>query len=92
MFFEVLFEATLPTTSCIGSANMVNFPFTSRKIVAIKKSTDFRDATRIESFEVTEPKDRNVVIEIHYVGVNASDINFTAGQYVLFDEGCVVLL
>lgn len=60
----------------------VKFPFRSRKIVAQKLSSNFREATRVEEFEVRAPQKDEVVVQMNFVGINASDINFTAGQCV----------
>ncbi|OQR88768.1 alcohol dehydrogenase [Thraustotheca clavata] len=57
---------------------------TYRKIVCNELSTDFRGATSI----VSVPKESlvaapgTVVVKNHFLGINASDINFTNGKYL----------
>jgi prostaglandin reductase 3 len=46
------------------------------------KSTDFRKATHIvEEAELPAAKAGFVVVQNHYVGINATDINTTNGAY-----------
>ncbi|POM61222.1 alcohol dehydrogenase, partial [Phytophthora palmivora] len=46
------------------------------------KSKDFRAATKIiDISEVPTPAPGNVVVKNHFLGVNATDINITAGAY-----------
>lgn len=54
----------------------------SRKIVCQKLSTKFRECTAIVPFTVRSPKSDEVVVQIKYVGINASDINYTNGAYL----------
>ena len=60
----------------------VNLPVkTYKRIVARKLSSNFRD-TVIETFEFPQKiKSKQIIIQIVYAGVNASDINYTAGKY-----------
>eukprot|EP00796_Vickermania_ingenoplastis_P004293 gene4293-3109_t len=53
-----------------------------RKIVAHKLSVNFREATTIVAapFPSSLPKN-DILVKNKYVGINASDINFTAGIY-----------
>jgi NADPH:quinone reductase-like Zn-dependent oxidoreductase len=57
-----------------------------RKIVVHRLSTDFNEATQIQVQSLKEVEDRmkdhEVLVQVHYAGVNASDVNFTAGRYV----------
>jgi NADPH-dependent curcumin reductase CurA len=52
-----------------------------RKIEVQKLSPKFREATAIVEAEVCEPDDDEVVVAVEWVGINASDVNFTAGKY-----------
>lgn len=53
-----------------------------KKIIAEKYSTNFRDATRIVVATLpTEIRPTELLVRNRYVGINASDINFTAGIY-----------
>ena len=55
----------------------------SRKIVCTKLSTDFRACTAIVSFQVPALEHGDVLVQIKYCGINASDINYTNGAYFL---------
>ncbi|CAI5707656.1 hypothetical protein KXD40_008300 [Peronospora effusa] len=47
------------------------------------KSKDFRAATKIiDVAEIPTPADGNVVVKNHFLGINATDINLTAGAYM----------
>lgn len=59
---------------------------TYRKIVVTKLSSNFREATEIQTHSLSallqQVQSAEVVIQIAYVGINASDVNFTAGKYM----------
>lgn len=54
-----------------------------KKLMVTNLTSDFRAATEIQNFdlkyELKSPN--NVLIKNQYVGINASDINFTSGKY-----------
>lgn len=54
----------------------------SRKIVCKKLSTNFRECTEIVKFELPTLKSDQVLVQVKYVGINASDINYTNGAYL----------
>uniref|UniRef100_M4BJE4 Enoyl reductase (ER) domain-containing protein n=1 Tax=Hyaloperonospora arabidopsidis (strain Emoy2) TaxID=559515 RepID=M4BJE4_HYAAE len=54
----------------------------SRKIVCKKLSTDFRACTAIVSYHLPALKHDDVLVQIKYCGINASDINYTNGSYL----------
>lgn len=57
-------------------------PHQARKIIVERMSHDFRKATRIVSFKLNKvPKPGHVLVKNTYCGVNASDVNFSAGKY-----------
>ncbi|ELU06398.1 hypothetical protein CAPTEDRAFT_173764 [Capitella teleta] len=56
-------------------------PATFRKIVVQKISQNFREATQIVETKWVEPGKGSVTVKNHWVGINASDINYTAGRY-----------
>jgi NADPH:quinone reductase-like Zn-dependent oxidoreductase/short-subunit dehydrogenase len=57
-------------------------PAEARKIIVRELSTNFREATEICSFAIPSSlPPGTVLIKNLYVGVNASDINFTSGRY-----------
>ncbi|OQR83480.1 alcohol dehydrogenase [Achlya hypogyna] len=57
---------------------------TYRKIVCKKLSTDFRGATEIVTAPLAtlKPGAGAVLVKNHFLGINASDINFTNGKYL----------
>lgn len=54
---------------------------TYRKLVATTLSTDFRKAADIVEEGMPEPGPKEVLVRNHYAGVNATDVNITAGRY-----------
>ena len=59
--------------------------YTYRKVIVHKHSTDFRQATRIITTRLpTSLEPGQAVVRVMYTGINASDINYTAGLYVLW--------
>ena len=67
-------------------------PRTCKKLVAVSLSTHFRDCVQVKVTETPRPGPDEVLIRNRYVGINASDINFTAGKYIAgitppFDTG-----
>ena len=52
-----------------------------RKLVATKLTPDFREAARIVEEEVGGPGPGEVLVRNRVAGVNASDVNMTAGRY-----------
>lgn len=67
-------------------------PHTCKKLVAVSLSTRFRDCVQVKVTETPRPGPDEVLIRNRYVGINASDINFTAGKYIAgitppFDTG-----
>ena len=56
-------------------------PNTYRKVVADHFSNDFRDAAKIVETELKPPAGHEVTIRNAYAGVNATDVNVSAGLY-----------
>lgn len=56
-------------------------PRTYKKLVAVSLNTRFRDCVQVKVTEMPRPGPDEVLIRNRYVGINASDINFTAGRY-----------
>ncbi|PAA50216.1 hypothetical protein BOX15_Mlig020157g3, partial [Macrostomum lignano] len=63
------------------SAMASALPNTFRRLVATKLTHNFREAVEIINCELKPPTAGQVLIKTKYAGVNASDINFTAGRY-----------
>ncbi|KAJ3163381.1 Prostaglandin reductase 3 [Geranomyces variabilis] len=70
----------------MSNANYLTpLPATFRKYVVHKLSTDFNDATRLETVDTAKALaalgPNQVAIHHKYWAINASDINYTAGRY-----------
>jgi len=67
---------------------MCSLPNTFKKLQAVKLSSDFRNATQIVECSVQEAlqpnslPEKSLLLQNIYLGVNASDVNFTAGKYL----------
>ncbi|XP_041366682.1 prostaglandin reductase-3-like [Gigantopelta aegis] len=59
-----------------------HIPHTMRKLIGTKLSPNFREATAIVEAPVPQPGPSEVLVHNRFVGINASDINFTAGRYL----------
>ncbi|KAI5073037.1 hypothetical protein GOP47_0011050 [Adiantum capillus-veneris] len=59
----------------------ISLPNNFRKLIVHKLSNRFRDATKIVSVPFGGAKDDYVLVKLIYAGVNASDVNYTAGLY-----------
>lgn len=57
-------------------------PKTFQKLVAVSLSQRFQEAVRVESASTPTPGPGQLLIRTKYAGVNASDINWTAGRYI----------
>lgn len=58
-----------------------------KKLQVFTLSSDFAKATKIVDTPLREPKDDEVLVKNHYAGINATDINISAGRY--FTDGKV---
>jgi len=58
---------------------------TFKKLSVVKLSANFAEATKVVEVPLTPPKDDEVLFKNIYAGVNATDINITAGRY--FTDG-----
>ena len=56
-------------------------PRSYRKLIATKLTPNFRETAGVIAVDLEEPGPREVVIRNLYAGVNASDVNLTAGRY-----------
>jgi len=57
-----------------------------RNLNVFKYSTNFDDAVKIVSQPLVDPLKNQVLVKNIYVGVNATDLNITAGRYFAHDE------
>lgn len=57
----------------------------ARKLVVTKLSSNFREAVEVKEFSLEEQQKElgptEVLVKVHHVGINATDINFSAGRY-----------
>lgn len=54
---------------------------TYRKLIANTRSTNFREVAELVEADLPTPKDDEILVKNLYVGVNASDVNMSAGRY-----------
>ena len=60
---------------------MPSLPSSMRKLVVKSLSSNFREAIEIKSCALPKLGENHVLVRNQAVGVNASDINFSAGKY-----------
>lgn len=61
---------------------MNSLPSSYRKIQGTEISPDFRKCTKIVTVPLKDPKDNEVMVKNLFLGINASDVNFTSGKYI----------
>ena len=61
---------------------MAAVPKAYRKLVAVSLSNRFRDVVQVKTVETPRPGPGELLVRTRYVGINASDINWTAGRYI----------
>lgn len=61
--------------------HLPNLPDHYRKVVAQALTKDFRQAAEIVTAPMPEPAANEVIVKVKVAGVNASDVNMTAGAY-----------
>jgi hypothetical protein len=54
---------------------------TYQKLIATQLTTDFRQAAEIVEVPFPEPAPNEIVVRNQYAGVNATDVNISAGRY-----------
>lgn len=52
-----------------------------RILLVTQLSSDFVKATQVVERPLTQPKDDQVLVKNFYTGINATDVNFSAGRY-----------
>lgn len=58
-----------------------SIPSTMKKLVVTKLSPHFREAVCVQTVAVPTPGNEELLIRNRFVGINASDINYSAGRY-----------
>lgn len=66
-------------TAKAGMATKIPSEF--RKLVCVKTTPKFRDAVSVASVPTPTPGPGQVLVRTRYAGINASDVNATAGRY-----------
>jgi len=56
-----------------------------RKIVGTSLTTDFRKACQVVTQQIPKLKENEVLVKARFAGINATDINVTAGRYGVKD-------
>jgi len=56
-------------------------PKTYRKVIATRFSKNFREAAKVVEVELQPPGSSEILVKTHYAGVNATDVNISAGTY-----------
>ena len=59
-----------------------NLPSKIKQILVTKLTSDFRDAVKVVSVPLPKVSAGQVLVKNKFVGINASDINFTSGKYL----------
>ena len=62
-------------------SDLLMLPTTYKKLVAARYSHHFREVAQVVETELAAPAPNEVVIRNHYAGVNATDVNISAGLY-----------
>lgn len=52
-----------------------------KKLVVTTRSQDFQKAVEVKDEELRKPAENEVLVKTLFAGVNASDINYSAGRY-----------
>ncbi|CAG2167040.1 unnamed protein product [Oppiella nova] len=52
-----------------------------KQIQVLNYSTNFAEATKIVSLPLVDPKSDEILVKNLFVGINATDLNITAGRY-----------
>ncbi|KAM4579635.1 prostaglandin reductase 3-like isoform 1-T1 [Odontesthes bonariensis] len=68
------------------SAHFMDFkgssiPSSMKKLVVTKLSSNYREAVAVQSVAVPTPGDADLLVRNRFVGINASDVNYSAGRY-----------
>ena len=63
-----------------------------RKLVGVSLSTRFREVVQLQTVPTPRANLQELLVRVKYTGINASDVNWTAGRYIpgiqlLYDIG-----
>ncbi|KAH6927445.1 hypothetical protein HPB50_003480 [Hyalomma asiaticum] len=73
--------APAAAVSRAGMATKSKIPAEHRKLVCVKTTPKFRDAVSVVTVPTPKPGPGEVLVRTCYAGINASDVNATAGRY-----------
>ena len=59
-----------------------SIPKLCRKLVGVSLSTRFREVVQLQTVPTPRAQARELLVRMRYAGINASDINWTAGRYI----------
>lgn len=80
-----IYRFYLHDTAFTSTADMASvrrsLPAAYKKMVTIKKTQKFRDAVQIVTASTPKPGQGEILVRNRFLGINASDINYTAGRY-----------
>ena len=62
---------------------MAAVPNSFRRLMVTKVSQKFRECVAVQTVNTPALKDSEVLVKTRYLGINASDINFSAGRLVM---------
>lgn len=57
-----------------------------RQLKVFQNSTDFREAVKVVNNKLVPPTADELLVKVLYVGINATDLNVTAGRYFAHDN------
>ena len=60
----------------------LSLPKNCRKLVGVSLGTRFREVVQLQTVPTPRAKPRELLVRMRYAGINASDINWTAGRYL----------
>ena len=61
---------------------MASLPTSMRKLVVKTLTSNFREAIEIQSCALPKVGEKHVLVRNRIVGINASDVNYSAGKYM----------
>ena len=64
-----------------SAPNKLTSEFMYKKLIATALSTNFREVVTIQSLPIPTPATGQLLVRNKFVGINATDINVTAGRY-----------
>ena len=63
-------------------ASVLSLPQQCRKLIGVSLGTSFREVVQLQTVTTPRASSRELLVRISYAGINASDVNWTAGRYL----------